>query len=107
MPTPAIFISYRVADTQVEARLIYSFLVSGFGENAVFLDKTRINPGDTWPNELEQNASGARVILALVKDKTKWVGMLDDLSWRLHEADDWVRKELETGLGKGISCSFY
>lgn len=102
MPTPAIFISYRVADTQVEARLIYSYLVSKFGENAVFLDKKRINPGDTWPNELEMNASGARVILALIKDKMKWVGMLDDLSWRLHKADDWVRKELETGLGKGV-----
>jgi formylglycine-generating enzyme required for sulfatase activity len=102
MPTPDIFISYRVADTQVEARLIYSFLVSRFGEKAVFLDKKRINPGDTWPDELEQNASGARVILALVKDKEKWVGKLEDLSWRLENPDDWVRKELETGLGKGV-----
>ena len=79
MPTPAIFISYRVADTQVEARLIYSYLVSRFGENAVFLDKKRINPGDTWPNELEQNASGARVILALVKDKEKWLNFPKNL----------------------------
>jgi formylglycine-generating enzyme required for sulfatase activity len=101
MPTPAIFISYRVADTQVEARLIYSFLVGRFGEKAIFLDKTRNNPGDTWPDELKQNASGARVILALVKDKEKWVGKLEDLSWRLENPDDWVRKELETGLGKG------
>jgi formylglycine-generating enzyme required for sulfatase activity len=102
MPTPAIFISYRVADTQVEARLIYSYLVSRFGENAVFLDKKRINPGDTWPDELEQNASGARVILALVKDKEKWVGKLDDLSWRLENPDDWVRKELEKGLNRKV-----
>lgn len=102
MSTPAIYISYRVADTQVEARLIYSYLVSRFGENAVFLDKKRINPGDTWPNELEQNASGARVILALIKDNMKWVGMLDDLSRRLQKADDWVRKELEIGLKRGV-----
>jgi len=102
MPTPAIFISYRVADTQVEARLIYSYLVSRFGENAVFLDKKRINPGDTWPNELEKNASNARVILALVKDKEKWVGKLDDLSWRLENPDDWVRKELENGLDRKV-----
>jgi hypothetical protein len=102
MPTPAIFISYRVADTQVEARLIYSFLVGRFGEKAVFLDKKRINPGDTWPDELEQNASGARVILALVKDKEKWVGKLDDLSWRLENPEDWVRKELEKGLDRKV-----
>jgi hypothetical protein len=63
---------------------------------------------DTWPDELEQNASGARMILALVKDKEKWVGKLDDLSWRLENPADWVRKELEKGLDKKVqyvSCS--
>jgi len=102
MPTPAIFISYRVADTQVEARLIYSFLVSKFGKNSVFLDKTRINPGEMWPKELENNTSGARVILALVKDKEKWVGKLDDLTWQLENPEDWVRKELEKGLTRAV-----
>jgi len=100
MPNPSIFISYRVADTQTEARLIYLHLASQFGEEAVFLDKKRINPGNDWPDELEQSLQSSRVIVVLVKNVGKWIGEDKNRRWRIRNPDDWVRKEIEHGLSE-------
>ncbi len=105
MPELSIFISYRIADTQVEARLLYTELANRFGADAVFLDKTRLKLGMIWPEELKDKVSNATVVLLLIKESKKWVGFDErNCTFRLNDPKDWVRLEIETakGLGKEI-----
>jgi formylglycine-generating enzyme required for sulfatase activity len=105
MPELSIFISYRIADTQVEARLLYTELANRFGADAVFLDKTRLKLGMIWPEELKDKVSNATVVLLLIKESKKWMGFDErDCTFRLNDPKDWVRLEIETakGLGKEI-----
>lgn len=98
MPNPSIFISYRIADTAVEARLLYTDLANRYGQDAVFLDKKRLESGDNWPNELEINVRRASVLLVLLKDEAKWLGVERLGNRRMDNADDWVRREIETAM---------
>ncbi len=98
MPNPSIFISYRIADTAVEARLLYTDLANRYGEDAVFLDKKRLESGDDWPDELENNVRQAAVLLVLLKDEAKWLGVERLGGRRMDNAGDWVRREIETAL---------
>ncbi|MEQ1746314.1 MAG: toll/interleukin-1 receptor domain-containing protein [Saprospiraceae bacterium] len=98
MPNPSIFISYRIADTAVEARLLYTDLASRYGADAVFLDKKRLESGDDWPAELEANVRQAAVLLVLIKDPDKWLGVGPYGQRRMDKPDDWVRREIETAL---------
>lgn len=105
MPELSIFISYRIADTQVEARLLYTELANRFGADAVFLDKTRLKLGMIWPEELKDKVSNATVVLLLIKESKKWMGFDErNCTFRLNDPKDWVRLEIETakGLGKEI-----
>ncbi len=98
MATPSIFISYRIADTQTEARLLYTDLANHFGPEAVFLDKKRLDAGMDWPDELEKNVQQAKVILVLIKDEAKWLGVKRLGGRRMDEPGDWVRLEIEKAL---------
>lgn len=101
MPNPSIFISYRIADTQVEARLLYTDLANHFGENAVFLDKKRLEPGMDWPDELAANVQHCQILLVLIKEKGKWLGANDEGIRRTDDPKDWVRLEIEHALAAG------
>lgn len=98
MPNPSIFISYRIADTAVEARLLYTDLANRYGEETVFLDKKRLESGDDWPAELENNVRQAAVLLVLLNDEAKWLGVERLGGRRMDKPADWVRLEIETAL---------
>ncbi|MEQ1743789.1 MAG: SUMF1/EgtB/PvdO family nonheme iron enzyme [Saprospiraceae bacterium] len=98
MPNPSIFISYRNADAYSEARQLYTDLANRYGEDAVFWDKKRLESGDDWPAELEANVRLAAVLLVLLKDEAKWLGVERLGGRRLDNAGDWVRREIETAL---------
>ncbi len=98
---PPIFINYRVADTAVEARLLFADLANHFGREAVFLDKKCIEGGMPWPEELERNVEGAKILLVLLKETKKWMGAKDDCTFRMHDPQDWVRREIETAKAEG------
>ncbi|HRD79490.1 MAG TPA: SUMF1/EgtB/PvdO family nonheme iron enzyme [Saprospiraceae bacterium] len=102
MSVPPIFISYRVKDTQIEARLLYVELANHFGRNAVFLDKKRIEPGMDWPTELETKVAGCQVLLILVRKGVVWAGHNEDNGeYRINDPKDWVRREIETSNQSG------
>lgn len=98
MTAPPIFISYRIADTQVEARLLFTDLANHFGRVAVFLDKKRLEGGDNWDDELDRNVRGAKILLVLIKDEAKWLGVKRLGGRRMDDAGDWVRLEIEKSL---------
>ncbi|MCC6462844.1 MAG: SUMF1/EgtB/PvdO family nonheme iron enzyme [Saprospiraceae bacterium] len=100
-PTYDIFISYRIADSAVEARLLYTDLANHFGPEAVFLDKKRLYSGVDWPDELERNLRQAKVLLVLIKDEARWLGVQRLGGRRMDEAQDWVRLEIEKCLADG------
>jgi len=92
-----IFISYRISDAnQFVARLDDSLSVE-FGRDAVFRDKTRIDGGQDWPQEIEQNAK-SRPIMLVVISKTWESASFTQGKYkgypRLHDPDDWVRREI-------------
>ena len=102
MQHPAIFISYRIADTLTQAgRLCQSLeneLENDLREQAVFYDKSSLKPGMKWPQELTEKVRAAKVVLVLVAKKTKWLAVKYKGVSRISNEDDWVRKEIEAAL---------
>ncbi len=98
---PPIFINYREADTAVEARLLFADLANHFGREAVFLDKKYLHGGMAWPDELTRKVKGAKILLVLLKDGKKWMGLKDNCTFRICDPEDWVRLEIETAKAEG------
>ncbi len=98
---PPIFINYRAADAAVEARLLFADLANHFGKEAVFLDKKYLHGGMAWPDELTRKVKGAKILLVLLKDGKKWMGLKDNCTFRMCDPEDWVRLEIETAKAEG------
>lgn len=97
MSQPAIFISYRRDDALTQTRSLAGELAGEFGKDAVFYDNASLNPGDTWPDKLKKGVENAQIVLVLIANKTKWLGIGDETR-RIDDPDDWVRQEVETAL---------
>lgn len=99
-PALGIFISYRHIDSGGYANAIYQSLVSYFGDKQVFRDVNAINPGDPWPERLDRTLSSCDVVIAVIGPD--WLSVADDGGQRLANPDDWVRRELEHAVARGI-----
>lgn len=99
-PSLGVFISYRHEDGGGYANAIYPALVSRFGAKQVFKDVDAINPGDPWPDRLNRTLSSCDVVIAVIGPG--WLSAADDSGQRLVNPDDWVRRELEQALARGI-----
>ena len=68
------------------------------GEEQVFLDHRSIEPGEPWPDRLEEAVREAAVVLVLLG--RDWLRLREeDSGLRLIDRpDDWVRRELETAF---------
>ena len=66
-----IFISYRNGDARDLVARLDSDLSAAFGSGAVFRDKSRLRPGQDWPDELEQNAQSCAVMLVVIGSQWK------------------------------------
>lgn len=99
-----IFISYRISDTNQFVARIDNDLTKEFGHESVFRDKTRIRGGEQWPEEIEQNAN-SRPIMLVVIGKAWTSAAFTEGKYkgfpRLHDPDDWVRKEISIALSTG------
>jgi formylglycine-generating enzyme required for sulfatase activity len=95
--SPSIFISYRVADSQPQAGRLFDALERAFGTGTAFYDKDGLKPGMKWPDELAQKVKKARVVLVLIADLSKWIGVGVE-GRRIDDPDDWVRLEVEHAL---------
>ena len=101
-PEPAqgvIFVNYRRVDTGWAADLVASDLQGIFGEDRVFLDVDGIHAGDEFAVDLEKQLQRATVLIVMIGQG--WLLAQDAAgNRRLSDADDWVRREIRTGLQK-------
>ena len=88
-----IFLSYRRADARFPATFLASRLKDIYGNDSVFIDFDDLPPGHPWPHHLEAQLAARRVVLVLVGK--------DWNTPRLRDPDDWVRREVCTGIRTG------
>ncbi|MCB9283319.1 MAG: SUMF1/EgtB/PvdO family nonheme iron enzyme [Lewinellaceae bacterium] len=95
-----VFISYRSDDTAVQAGRLRDSINHYFqGKEVAFLDDS-LKPGDKWPERLREAVRSAQVVLVLIGDEGKWLGVdpkygkkrIDD------KENDWVFQEVNTAL---------
>jgi formylglycine-generating enzyme required for sulfatase activity len=86
-----IFISYRRKAAAGQTGRLYDRLKKAFGANNVFMDVANIPPGETFESYILAEIDRCDVFLAMLAD-----GTLD----RIHEPDDWVRKEIAYALNR-------
>jgi CHASE2 domain-containing sensor protein len=96
----AFFISYRRDQSSFAATSLRSALAARFGESSVFMDVTAINPGQQWPQEIQEAILGCSAMLVIISPQ--WLAATDARSGarRLDDPEDWVRKEVEAGLAR-------
>lgn len=96
-----VFISYRRQDAPAHAGRLYDRLAEQFGADKVFMDVDAIRPGAVFTTSIEQALNGCDVFLAVIG--RSWLTIADqDGTRRLHQPDDYVRRELEAALGRDI-----
>ena len=95
-----IFLSYRRDDTAGYARALNDLLARAFGAERVFIDVDDIGAGQAFDARIAQAMGQARVLLVLIGPR--WLAPQADGVPRLHRADDVVRREVQTGLDRGL-----
>jgi tetratricopeptide (TPR) repeat protein len=99
-----IFISYRAADSNEMVSRFTASLADALGRDLVFRDKTRLTGGDNWPEILADKAAGCAVMLVVIGPGWQTACFMDEDRLghlRLHDPDDWVRKEIAAALANG------
>jgi hypothetical protein len=97
----AIFISYRRDDAEGQAGRLFDDLVKYFGQSAVFMDVTGIEPGRDFRRVIDEQVASCGVLLALIgKD---WLDAKDQSgARRLDDPTDFVRLETASALKRDI-----
>src|SRR5262245_15306754 len=101
---PVIFINYRVSDTSEIVGHIERDLTREFGEAVVFRDKSKLEGGDDWPDELKRQVENCLVMLVIIGPRwkdAKYTDEIRDGDLRLRDPKDWVRKEITVALDLG------
>ena len=96
-----IFISYRIADSNEAVARLDNDLKNVFGKKIVFRDKTRLQGGDFWSTEIENQLASCQVMLVVIGsfwETVKFEGGKLKGYPRLHDTEDWVRREIAFGL---------
>lgn len=97
----AIFISYRRDDAEGQAGRLFDDLVRQFGQNAVFMDVTGIEPGRDFRRVIDDHVASCGVLLAVI-GKT-WLDAKDQSgARRLDDPSDFVRLETASALKRDI-----
>ena len=97
-PVAPLFVSYRRVDASASAGRLFDALVREFGAGAAFMDTETMQLG-TWPLQLDNAVRGARAILVVIG--SEWLTAERDGRLRIYDEDDWVRREVATGLSSG------
>jgi hypothetical protein len=105
MPTPAadpaqLFISYRRDDSAGYARALHEALAQAYGHERVFIDVDDIAAGQRFADVIASALDSSAVLLVLIGPR--WVGPSDSAPARIHNPQDFVRREVETGLAQGL-----
>lgn len=91
-----IFVSYRREDTGPGALALRAELDLRLDGAPIFVDLNRIQGGDLWSEVLDDALKKARILIALIGPA--WLGPRPNGGYRIHDEDDWVRKECARAL---------
>jgi hypothetical protein len=99
---PSIFVSYRREDSEAEAGRLRTTLLGQFGDEAVFMDTSSIQPGARWPSQISSVLGSAKAVLVVIGPE--WIRVSDQWGLRrIDEETDWVRKEIPIGFARKLS----
>ncbi|MBE9137052.1 tetratricopeptide repeat protein [Nodosilinea sp. LEGE 07088] len=98
---PSIFISYRISDSANITDRIRERLARHFGAEQIFRDVQSIPKGIDYRDYIDNELRNCQVMVAVVGPQ--WLNATDaEGNRRLDQPDDWVRREIETALQRGI-----
>jgi hypothetical protein len=95
-----VFISYRRNDSPIVAGRVYDRLIQHFGRERVFKDLDSIPGGATFPEVLAESLDKCDAVLVLIGEH--WLEESKGGKRRLDDPADFVRREIESGLQRGI-----
>ena len=95
-----VFISYRRGDTSGQARALQEALSARFGRDSVFMDVDSIGPGVDFVKQIDEAIGSCSTVLALIG--RDWVGRADSGARPFDDPNDFVRRELESALQRGV-----
>jgi hypothetical protein len=96
-----IFVSYRREDTGGYAGRIADGLQQRFGAEAIFRDVDSLRGGLSFEAALDQRLRQCVAMVVVIGKQWASIGDAHGKP-RLLAADDWVRREIEEGLRRGI-----
>lgn len=95
-----IFISYRRDDAAAYAGRLYDGLRQRYGEDHVFMDVDRIQPGENFAAVIERSIRNADVVLVVIGEA--WLTVTDESGKRrLDDPEDFVHLEIKAALDCG------
>jgi hypothetical protein len=96
------FISYSREDSAAETGRLYDLLCERFDSDAVFMDVDTLRPGVNYAAVIEQELRECQVLLAVIG--RGWLtASTPSGSRRLDIPDDFVRREIELALLRGVT----
>jgi formylglycine-generating enzyme required for sulfatase activity len=96
-----VFISYRRVDTSGYAGRLYDRLSERFGEDNIFMDVERLDPGVNFVDAIQDAVRSCDVLVALIGPR--WLTVQDRGGGRrLDNPEDFVRLEIATALEHGV-----
>lgn len=93
-----IFICYRRENAEQYAGPIHEFLAMRCG--GIFFDRVSLEPGKKWPDEIRRELEECEFLLVIVGKDWHKAAYSDSGKLRLDDPEDWVRREIETGLSQ-------
>jgi hypothetical protein len=94
-----IFICYRHEDASGHAGRLAETLSDLFPHSHIFRDVEGLEPGSDFTKVIAQNLDSCAAFLAVIGPR--WLDEGADGRARIHDADDFVRLEIATALGRG------
>lgn len=96
-----IVLNYRREDTSGHAGRLYDALAERFGDDHVFMDIDKIDPGEDFAHAIARAIDASDVFLALIG--REWLTVTDSRGRRrLESPEDFVRMEIETALARDV-----
>ena len=94
-----ILLNYRRGDTAGNAGRLYEALATRFGDDNVFMDIDKIEPGLNFVDVIKQWVGRCDVFIAMIG--TQWLdATYKSGQRRLDDPNDFVRMEIESALGR-------
>lgn len=99
-PFSSIFICYRRGDSGGYARALYERLSAHFGDEQIFMDLDKIEPGEDFVQVIEGAVGSCEVLLALIG--RSWLTSQDEAGRRIDNPNDFVRVEIAAAFARDI-----